>query len=83
MVPIQNIYTIVITGSISATRMADQCNGTYAVETHVDAKGSLGIDPGPLQELNSLTNQVLTTQKLTEAKTHRATRLARILYHQQ
>jgi hypothetical protein len=83
MVPIQNIYTIVITGSISATRMADQCNGTYAVETHVDAKGSLGIDPGPLQELNSLTNQVLTTQKLTEAKTHRATRSARILYHQQ
>lgn len=62
--------------------MADQCNGTYAVETHVDAKGSLGIDPGPLQELNSLTNQVLTTQKLTVAKTHRATRSAHILYHQ-
>jgi hypothetical protein len=53
--------------------VANKRNETHAVETHVDAKRSLGIDPGPLQELNSLTNQVLTTQKLTVVKTHKMT----------
>jgi hypothetical protein len=63
--------------------VANKRNRTHAVETHVDAEGSLGIDPGSLQKLDSLTDQVLTTQKLTVAKTHGATRSARILYQHQ